>query len=135
MPCIVRWPGKVPAGRTSNAIFASIDFLPTFAALSGAKVPSDRTIDGIDQTELLLGKTEKGRENFYFDKAGVRVGKWKYLTANAHFFGYAKEADRKKVEELYNLEEDLGEKNNLAEKFPEKLEELKKVHQSIINKK
>ena len=79
VPCIVRWPGKVPAGKKSDAIFASIDFLPTFAALSGAKVPDDRTIDGIDQTDLLFGKRETGRKDFYYERAGVRLGKWKYL--------------------------------------------------------
>ena len=55
VPCIVRWPGKVPAGRTSDALWATIDFLPTFTALSGVKPPMDRVIDGIDQTALLLG--------------------------------------------------------------------------------
>ena len=60
LPCIVRWPGKVPAGRVSDAIFATIDFLPTFATLAGFKVPDDRRIDGIDQTDLLLGKRETG---------------------------------------------------------------------------
>jgi arylsulfatase A-like enzyme len=54
LPCIVRWPGKVPAGHVSDANFATIDFLPTFANLAGFDVPADRRIDGIDQTELLL---------------------------------------------------------------------------------
>lgn len=124
LPCIARWPGKVPAGRTSDAIFATIDFLPTFANLTGFDVPTKRHIDGIDQTDLLLGKSEDGRDHFYFDKAGVRKGKWKYLKPNAHFFKYAVEDDRPKVAELYNLESDPGEQNNLAVQFPEKVEEL-----------
>jgi len=124
LPCIVRWPGKVPAGRTSNAIFATIDFLPTFAKLAGFDVPTDRHIDGMDQTDLLLGERENGRDLFYFDKAGVRQGKWKYLKPDAHFFGYAVEDDREKVAELYDLEADLGEQNNLAAQFPGKVEEL-----------
>lgn len=131
LPCIVRWPGKVPAGRTNDAIFATIDFLPTFAALAGFDVPADRRIDGIDQTELLLGKRETGREHFYFHNAGARQGKWKYLRANAFFHGYAIEDDRQKVDELYDLEADLGEKTNLAEKFPEKVIELRALMQSI----
>ncbi|MEM6504101.1 MAG: sulfatase-like hydrolase/transferase [Planctomycetota bacterium] len=131
VPCLVRWPGKVPAGRTSDAIFASIDFLPTFANLTGFDMPADRVIDGIDQTPLLLGKSEQGRESFYFDKAGVRQGKWKYLKPDAHFFGYAVEDDRPKVAELYNLESDLGEQDNLAEKYPEKVEALAKLMADI----
>ncbi len=131
LPCLVRWPGKVPAGRTSDAVFATIDFLPTFANLAGFDVPTDRHIDGIDQTDLLLGKTESGREHFYFDKAGVRQGKWKYLKPDAHFFKYAIEDDRELVTELYDLEADLGEQNNLASQFPEKVEELNKLMTEI----
>ena len=131
LPCIVRWPGKVPAGRVSDAIFATIDFMPTFASLSGFKLPDDRRIDGIDQSELLFGRRERGREHFYFQQAGVRQGKWKYLKPNAHFHGYAIENGRKKVEELYDLEADLGEQTNLAAKFPEKVAELRTLMRSI----
>ena len=127
LPCIVRWPGKVPAGRESDAVFATIDFMPTFANLSGFKIPDDRVIDGIDQTDLLLGISDKGRETFYFDRAGIRKGKWKYLQAKAHFYGYAKEDDRPMEEELYDLENDLGETTNLAKKHPKIVAELRKL--------
>ncbi|WP_372899010.1 sulfatase-like hydrolase/transferase [Stieleria sp.] len=131
LPCIVRWPGKVPAGRVSDAIFATIDFMPTFAHLAGFEVPNDRRIDGIDQTDLLLGKRETGREHFYYNNAGVRQGDWKYLKADAFFHGYAVEDDRKKVEELYNLKSDLGEQTNLAAEHPEKVAELKALMRQI----
>jgi arylsulfatase A-like enzyme len=131
LPCIARWPGKVPAGRVSDAIFATIDFLPTFAALCGFEVPNDRRIDGIDQSELLLGRRETGRQHFYFHSAGVRRGKWKYLKSDAHFHRYAIEDSRKKVDELYDLEADLGERTNLAAKLPEKVAELKALMRSI----
>lgn len=131
LPCIVRWPGKVPAGRESNAIFATIDFLPTFATLAGFAVPTDRHIDGIDQTDLLLGTREAGRDYFYFHGAGVRQGKWKYLKPEAQFYGYAVEDNRPKVEELYDLDTDLGEQQNLAEKFPEKVAELRALYEKL----
>lgn len=131
LPCIVRWPGKVPAGRVSDAVFATVDFLPTFAALAGFEVPGDRTIDGIDQTGLLLAERETGREHFYFHDAGVRKGKWKFLKSDAHFYNYAIEDDREKVDELYDLEADLGEQVNLAEKYPETVAELRSLMLSI----
>lgn len=131
VPCIVRWPGKVPAGRVADGIFATIDFLPTFAALCGFKVPNDRPIDGINQRQLLFGKSKAGREHFYYHNAGVRQGQWKYLKPNAFFHGYAVEDDRKNVDELYDLEADIGEQNNLAEKYPEKVAELRKLMQTI----
>jgi arylsulfatase A-like enzyme len=105
--------------------------MPTFANLAGFDVPDDRRMDGIDQTDLLLGQRQTGRNYFYFHNAGVRQGKWKYLSPNAHFHGYAVEDDRKKVEELYDLEVDLGERTNLAQKFPDKVAELKTLMQSI----
>ena len=131
VPCIVRWPGKVPAGRVSDAIFATIDFLPTFAALCDFQVPADRRVDGVDQTGLLLGKRETGREHFYFGNAGVRQGKWKYLKPDAHFHGYAIDDDRKREAELYDLATDLGERTNLADQFPDRVAELKALMVSI----
>lgn len=131
LPCIVRWPGRIPAGRTSDAIFSTIDFMPTFASLAGYTVPSDRHIDGINQTELLLGTHESGRDHFYFQGAGIRLGKWKYLKPDAFFHGYAVEDDRKKVDELYDLENDIGERINLASKYPKKVTELKELMLSV----
>ena len=105
--------------------------MPTFAKLCGFDVPNDRRIDGIDQSELLFGHRKTGREHFYFHQAGVRHGKWKYLKPDAFFHGYAIEDDRKKVAELYDLEADLGERTNLAAKFPDKVAELRTLMQSI----
>lgn len=131
VPGIVRWPGKVPAGRVSDGVFATIDFLPTFASLCGFKVPDDRRIDGIDQTKLLLGETETGRKHFYFHDAGVRMGKWKYLKPKAFFHGYAREDGRKQEAELYDLSADLGEQTNLASQHPDKVAELHALMESI----
>ena len=127
LPCIIKWPKKIKPGVISNAIFATIDFMPTFSNVCGFDLPKDIHIDGIDQTELLTGKRKTGRNFFYFDKAGVRKGKWKYLKPNAYFYGYAVEDNRKKNDELYNLEIDIGETNNLAKKFPDKVAELKEL--------
>ncbi len=134
-PCIVRWPGRVPAGRVSDAVWATIDFLPTFANLAGFNIPTDRDIDGIDQTDLLLGRTGQGRESFYFDNAGIRMGKWKYLLPKAHFFGYAIEDDREQAEELYNLDEDIGETVNLAARHPDIVARLRQATEKILGRR
>ena len=142
VPCIVRWPGKVPAGRTSDALWATIDCLPTFTALSGVKPPMDRVIDGIDQTALLLGQTEEGRETFVYDQVGdgdadmgvgIRKGKWKLLLPGR------KKDHRFLMDfgtnglELYDLDRDIGEKNNVADDHPEVVKELRETLESFKN--
>lgn len=129
VPCIVRWPGHVPAGRTSSAVFSTLDFMPTFASLAGYEVPNDRIIDGVDQTALLLGKSEAGaRDSFYYfcqnELHGVRKGKWKLMLPDRkRFYGYVKDKGSGAVE-LYDLESDVGEKNNVANDNPKIVAEL-----------
>ena len=137
VPAIVRWPGKVKAGAQSDAMFATLDLLPTFATLCGFEVPKDRVIDGFDQTDLLLGKSAAGnRETFVYmahaNRAkniyavnGIRVGKWKYLKAEHVISGYAQDTEREQVEELYDLHADIGETTNLAGKHPEIVQQLR----------
>ncbi len=139
VPCIVRWPGKVPAGRTSDALWATIDFLPTFLSLAGIELPDDRIIDGIDQSQLLLGKSKKGRETFIYDQSigkavGIRHGRWKLLTA-----GRAPEKEHRYLEdfgtnavELYNLERDISEQNNLAGQHPEVVSRLQDMLEQFL---
>ncbi|MCS6852049.1 MAG: arylsulfatase [Gemmataceae bacterium] len=65
VPFLLRWLGKVPAGRTSNEIVHEVDIFPTLARLTGAEPPRDRIIDGVDQSAFLLGKQDKSnREGF-----------------------------------------------------------------------
>jgi arylsulfatase len=67
VPCIVRWPGKVPAGVVTQQMLAAVDWLPTFAGLAGASnlVPKDRPIDGKDTSAFLLGKSPTTGRDFY----------------------------------------------------------------------
>ena len=130
VPCLVRWTGKVPAGKTSDAIFSTLDFLPTFAALAGTSAPADRVIDGFDQTALLFGESDEGARDHYFyfsGKNGVRRGEWKLLYANRWPKNpsprYAFDRGTRDVE-LYNLETDPGETTNLADQHPEVVAEL-----------
>lgn len=131
-PCIVRWPGKVPAGQVSDAVFATIDFLPTFAGLAGFKVPGDRVIDGVDQRDLLFGKRREGaRSTYFYQGNGVRKGRWKYLKAVHKVPGYAQDKKREPVEELYDLSRDMGETKNLAGDHPGKVKELKALLEAV----
>jgi arylsulfatase A-like enzyme len=57
-PVIICWPGWIPAGRVSNETMHEVDTLTTFAAIAGAAVPTDRPIDGVAQTDFLLGRSK-----------------------------------------------------------------------------
>jgi arylsulfatase len=77
--CFIRWPGKVKAGTTSYAMFSIMDFFPTFASIIGAQCPSDRPIDGVDQIDVLLGKSETGKREALLSFIGgdLVAARWK----------------------------------------------------------
>ncbi|AWN39865.1 arylsulfatase [Methylobacterium durans] len=79
VPFIVRWPGQIPAGRVSNEIVHEVDTFTTFAKVAGAAVPQDRPIDGLDQSDFLLGKAEtSSREGFpVFVADRLEAVKWR----------------------------------------------------------
>ena len=83
-PAMVRWPGRVKAGRVSDEILTAVDWLPTLASLAGEseRVPDDRPIDGVDASAFLLGKSPTtGRDHviYYGSDAGVMSVKWKNM--------------------------------------------------------
>ena len=84
VPFIMRWPGKVPAGEVSDEIVHQADLFTTLARITGGKVPEDRLIDGVDQTNFFLGKTkESAREGFVVyvgqEVFGVKWRNWKMM--------------------------------------------------------
>ena len=87
--CIVRWPGKVKPGTSSYAMFSIMDFFPTFARIIGAKVPTDRPIDGVDQTDVLFGKSETGNRDSLLtfigaDMVAARWKQWRMYFTDVH---------------------------------------------------
>jgi arylsulfatase len=78
-PFIIRWPGRVPAGRVSNEIVHEVDTFTTFAGMAGAATPQDRAIDGVDQTDFFLGRSERSaREGFpIFVADRMEAVKWR----------------------------------------------------------
>lgn len=114
VPFLVRWPGTIPAGTVSDHVGYFADFLPTAAELAGVETPKD--LDGISIVPTLIGQPEKQQRHTYlyweFYERGsaqaVRWGKWKGVCKP--FFGEV---------ELYDLSQDLGEKQNVAARHPE----------------
>lgn len=134
-PMIVKWPGTIKAGRETNHISAFWDLLPTVAELTNQETP--KGIDGISFLPELLGKEQVKHDHLYWEfyeqggKQAVRKGKWKAVRLQLHkdYAGASLE--------LYNLEEDRAESNNVAEQYPEiakeMLELLKTCHSPSEN--
>ena len=95
--------------------------MPTFAKLTSAAVPKDRTIDGKNALDVLLGKPDAAspHEILYYETTGIRRGDWKLVRLKVKGKGL--------VSELYNLKDDLGERNNLATKHPDIVNELEEL--------
>lgn len=130
-PCLMRWPGRIPAGTTCSQIAGNIDLLPTFAKLVGVELAQDRTLDGRDITRLMFDpQSGPVRDtHLYFTAnqtlAAIRQGDWKLFLAAPTGNGKAKKAKVAKNEsaptgpELYNLATDPSETKDVAAEHPE----------------
>lgn len=137
-PFIARWPGHIPAGRVSHVPAMTIDLLPTIAKITHATLSDDKTIDGKDISPLLFGKrkAKSPHDAYYFywlrELHAVRSGKWKLHVPHPYFVikepgkdgVRGKAEDRKTTFELYDLENDIGEKNNVADKNPDVVKQM-----------
>ncbi|MEZ6064368.1 MAG: sulfatase [Planctomycetaceae bacterium] len=137
-PCIMRWPGRIPAGTTCDEVAATIDLLPTIAGIIGAKLP-DHPIDGLDIWPLIAGTegaTSPHEAYLYYwgnELQAIRSGDWKLhfphsyrsLTAEPGRDGKPAGYTEGHTEQaLYNLREDIGEQSNVAAEHPEQVQRL-----------
>ena len=145
VPFLVRWPGMIGKGTTSAAQFSQLDLFASFASLTGEKLGENEAPDSFNELNVLLGKSAKGRDYIIQQSANstlsVIKGGWKYIEPSN---GIAVnkftniELGNNKAHQLYNLNADPGEKTNLAETNPQKLNELiallKSVRESEITR-
>ncbi|MEM7697397.1 MAG: arylsulfatase [Verrucomicrobiota bacterium] len=107
-PCLVRWPGKTPAGESTDEMLFVADWFSTFIALAGANPEQETSVDGLDQSEMLFAGGESLRDEIIFDVEGsvrlptIRSGDFKLMG-----------------EMLYNIAEDPGETSDVAAQHPE----------------
>lgn len=122
VPCVMSGPG-IPPGTICDELMSSIDLLPTFAAITGKPLPQKVKIDGLDATALLMGNGNPPRNEFLYytsrgELEGIRQGKWKLLVKKQ------KKSKEKYEVMLFDLLEDLSEKNNLSIQNPKLVERL-----------
>jgi arylsulfatase A-like enzyme len=132
VPCLVRWPGHVPAGVASDLLCASFDLLPTFAKLAGVSLSDPAAIDGRDMSGVLFtpgSATAPHEAIFYYfsdQLQAVRSGPWKlYLPLARKRAGGVKRIDFSA--ELYNLNDDIAELRNVASAHPDIVERLTRL--------
>jgi arylsulfatase A len=122
VPCVMWWPGRIPAGKVCSEVAATIDLLPTLARLAGANAPDDRVIDGRDIWPLMSGQpgAKSPHEYYFFRGRAVRWGKWKfYLASEGQPSTVAGDKGTPTPDQLYDLSVDISEKNNVASEHPE----------------
>ncbi len=131
-PCVMRWPGKIPAGTECRELAATIDLLPTIAKLAGAELPT-RNIDGLDIGPLLSGdSTAKTPHEAYWYYWGdglhaIRSGQWKLHFPHPYVHvdvpgddGLPGKLSQPKTDlVLYDLDADIGESTDVSARHPE----------------
>ncbi len=114
VPCIVRWPGHLPAGAVNDELLTTLEIFPTLVKAAGLALPKGVTLDGFDMMPVLKGEKPSPRETLFSERLkgnhqGARVGDWKWVRG----------------EGLFNLSNDPSEQNDLSDKRPEVLKRVK----------
>lgn len=127
VPLVVRWPGKIKAGSSSEFVGYFADVMPTLAEVAGAQQHLPKQIDGLSFVPTLLGQTgqQKSHEYLYWESAGQKQD----ITQQAARWGNWKAVRNqpKAKFELYNLQSDIGEERNLANEKPEIMQRIEAI--------
>jgi arylsulfatase A-like enzyme len=124
VPCIVRWPGRIPAATVCREPLWSLDFLPMAVVAAGGTLPGDRVLDGRDPTAALAGEAPSPHDSLYFhygSSSAVRHGRYKLYRRNG-----------RSDWELFDLKTDVGETANQAARKPDVVKALAKEHERFL---
>ncbi|MBL8827992.1 MAG: sulfatase-like hydrolase/transferase, partial [Planctomycetaceae bacterium] len=121
VPCLMRWPARLPAGAVTNQTAITMDLTATFVAAAGAKPPNNHPLDGIDLLPILTGAQPPRERTLAWrinrasrQQKALRHGNWKYIQDS-------------NVEMLFDLSADVGERRDLSFLHPEKFAHLKQL--------
>ena len=123
VPLIIRWPGRIKPGSTSNQVCATFDLTRSILNLAGAKVPAKR-LDGIDIIDHLVKQKPSFKRTLYWrGKRGIRTW-WAVRDGD---YKYVRKTEGETEEWLYNLSKDIGETKDLSQSQPKQLARLRKL--------
>ncbi|MCP5558694.1 MAG: sulfatase-like hydrolase/transferase [Verrucomicrobiaceae bacterium] len=115
VPCIIRWPGHVPAGKVSDEFLTSLEVVPTILAATGATAPAGHKLDGHDMLPVIADGKPSPRDRMTWVRQGDQAVRWQHY----------KWIRTPKEEYLFDLEHDLGEKENLISSQPALLKQMR----------
>lgn len=121
VPCIVRWPAQLPAGRLCHEFLTSLEVLPTVVQAAGTALPGNLVLDGYDMLPVLAGRAKSPRREMFWlrqDRIGARVDQWKWVKQPGGQGG------------LFDLSQDPGERRDLSLEKPEILEMVQARYQA-----
>ena len=127
VPFIVKWPAKIKSGK-SNALVSQIDLIGSFSELLSQEIPKSEARDSRNILKTLLGEDKIGLPYMLEEtrtRHAIRVGNWKYIIGQ-------KKHSKNDAPELYNLENDPSEQNNIIQQYPDKAKELDSKLESLI---
>ncbi len=140
VPCIMRWPGVIPAGSVNNAITGIVDMLPTFCGLAGVEAPTDRVIDGRDIRPYMKGEAVEApiHETYIVPGKTIRHKEWKLFVSGQGPGGKSRDGRGKqgrlpaRAGSLFHLKDDIGETTDVSEAHPEKVKELTRMMEAFM---
>ncbi len=129
VPCIMKWPGKIAPGTENHEITAIFDMLPTFGAIAGYQVPTDRVIDGKNILPYMLGKDPKVPiHDTFITATTIRHNDWKLYTRKVTPGGNGRDGmpGRTPAQKgsLFNLKDDISETTDVSSQYPEIVQKL-----------
>ncbi|MCB1275456.1 sulfatase [Prosthecobacter sp.] len=120
VPCVMRWPAKLPKGKVTSQMGITMDLHATFLAVAGVTSPAPKPLDGINLMPILTGEAKPVERTFFWridrssrKQRAIRQGKWKYIN------------DGNSMDLLFDLEADISERTDLGYQHPDILQDLK----------
>ena len=114
IPAIAQWHGRIKPATVNDDLYISLDLMPTMLELAGVTAPEDRKFDGISMSDALIEGKKAGDRQLFWNGKAMRDERWKLVLQQNGLEGTG----------LYNLDEDLGEQNDLVDKYPERVRKM-----------
>ncbi len=142
VPCIFWWPGTIEADRTSDGIMCTLDLFTTFALLGGGEVPADRPIDGVDQSDFILGRQEDSKREWVVWYIGIDSAantipaamRWHQFKVHARAYDsfQGPESYYGQIPAVYNIEMDPREEHNIAGEHDFVISAYTKIYRELV---